>query len=491
MNRREFLKKSVHFALQTSVYSLLLSQGKLLLGSSEAFADPTDPRLILLKSIKGPVLLPTDSRYPNSARIFSARHNDLHPTVIALCEKESDITYSMAWAKEYNVPFRVKSGGHSYEAYSSCDGLVIDLSLMNEVTLDTTGNTVTIGAGAKLGAIYQKVAASEYAFVGGSCPFVGIGGLAQGGGFGMLSRQFGLVIDNLLSLRLITPDGNIVNVSETENPDLFWACRGGGGGNFGIATQFTFKAHPLKTVALFKVTWPAANAQAAFLAWQEWCTTLPNEVTSHFTLAGSKNGMSIAQTGGQFVGTAADMAVLMKPLLAALPAATEKTWDVSWIESVNYFAGEDKGAPELFKAKSDYMNRPWTASDVEQVIQTITHPSTPGLTLLFDHYGGAIADVDSSATAFPHRAGTIYCIQYYTGWANSADNRARTTWLQSVYESLRPLVSGSAYSNYIDADLENWAQAYYGDNLPRLISIKAKVDPNRIFDFPQAIPKPI
>ena len=489
MDRREFIKKTGTFLWQTSIYSALIASGKLMVASPEAFADPTDPRAILLRGIRGPVLLPTDPRYAKSATIFSIRHEDIRPTVIALCENEADIVYCLKWAKTYSVPFRVKSGGHSYEAYSSVAGLVIDLSLMNTITLDTNANTATIGAGAKLGQIYQAVAEKNYAFVGGSCPFVGVGGLALGGGFGMLSRKFGLTIDNLIGLRMIAADGTLLNISENENSDLFWACRGGGGGNFGIATQFQFNIHPLINVALFKVTWNPAQAAEAFLNWQNWCETLPNEVTTHFTLSGSGNGITESHMSGQFVGTAAEMNTLLAPLLAAMPSTVEKAWDVSWINSVKYFAGGDTGAPELFKAKSSYVDRAWTESDLAQIIQNITKPGSEATALLFDHYGGAIADIASDATAFPHRAGMKFCIQYYTSWSRANETVARTAALAAFFDSMKPYVSDSSYSNYMDADLKDWATAYYGSNLARLTQIKAQIDPNRVFDFAQAIPK--
>ncbi len=488
MQRREFLKKTGTFLWQTSIYSLLLSQGNLFEAKAEQFADPNDPRLILLKSLKGPVLLPNDKRYSAKAIVHNIRLKDIHPTVIALCANESDIVKSLAWAKKYSVPFRVRSGGHSYEAYSTCNGLVIDLNLMNAVELNTSAATVRVGAGARLGQIYQTVTAQGYAIVGGSCPFVGIGGLTQGGGFGMLSRKFGLVIDNLLSARLITASGEILDVNENQNADLFWALRGGGGGNFGVVSEFTFKMHPLKSVSLFKISWPKEKAAEAFLTWQNWTSTLPDELTCHFTLAGSHNGISGAHAGGQFVGSTAQLNSIIAPLQKVISGTQVKTWEVPFINAIKYFSGGDTGASELFKAKSDYTNRAWTASEVNTIFRNIVSPGNQGLAMVFDHYGGAINRVASNATAFPHRENIQFCIQYMAFWQNETSNKTRTDWLNSFVESMGPYVTGGSYSNYTDADRVNWAESYYGANLERLIDIKAKVDPERFFDFPQAIP---
>ncbi len=212
---------------------------------------------------------PGNPSYPLAHQLFDPRFDNLHPSGIAFCGNPADVSACIAFVKKFKLRFRVRSGGHSYAGWSSLDGgLVIDVTRMNHFSL---GNgTVTVGAGIDLIHFYEQLAAHGLAVPGGSCPTVGIAGLALGGGIGVLARQFGLTSDAIESLQLVTADGNLLTCDAKQHTDLLWASQGGGGGNFGVATSFTFRTQKLSSLVLFFLQWPWARAGRVVNAWQSW-----------------------------------------------------------------------------------------------------------------------------------------------------------------------------------------------------------------------------
>jgi FAD/FMN-containing dehydrogenase len=170
-----------------------------------------------------------------------------------MCKNARAVSVIVDWCRSNNLPFAVRCGGHSYEGLSQSSSVVIDTRLLNSLTADAQMKTATVGAGASLGQLYQVIAPRGFAFPGGSCPTVGVSGHLLGGGYGYLARPFGLACDNVLSIDLVDPQGNQVHADAQENPDLFWACRGGGGGTFGIATRYELRLIPLTKVLMFNI----------------------------------------------------------------------------------------------------------------------------------------------------------------------------------------------------------------------------------------------
>jgi len=183
----------------------------------------------------------------------------LRPALRAVCKTEQAVAAVLAWIRSNGFLFAVRSGGHSYEGFSQSVNVVIDTRRVDGVTLDTAGETVTVGAGASLGTVYEALQDSGFAFSAGSCPTVGVAGHALGGGFGLLARIYGLTCDNLLSVRIVNADSQVLAADPQHEPDLFWACRGGGGGSFGIATEFSFRMQPLTDVPTQSTISPAAG----------------------------------------------------------------------------------------------------------------------------------------------------------------------------------------------------------------------------------------
>jgi FAD/FMN-containing dehydrogenase len=438
----------------------------------------------LRRSLRGMLLARGDRGYDAARLVYDTRFDGVRPLAVALCETPADVGATIRFAVRNGIPLRARSGGHSYAGYSTvADGIVVDVSRMSAIATD--GTTATVGAGARLGAVYSGLWRHGVAIPAGSCLSVGVGGLALGGGVGFASRKLGTTSDNLLELRLVNAGGAPVVANARTNPDLFWACRGGGGGNFGVATSFRFTVHPVSRVSRFTLQWPWAQARQAVRAWLAFAPQAPDELFSVLSLSTGGGVVSV----GQYFGPETSLRRLVAPL-ASTGAPSVSIVSSSFYEAVLHFAGSTARA--TFKGKSDYLTRPLPDSGIDAVVEWIERGrAVRGLgsgALLFDSYGGAINRVPSAATAFVHRD-SLCSLQYLAYWAqgSASAQRASLGWIDGFYAAMRPHVSGFAYQNYIDPDLPGWQHAYYGTNLKRLALVKRKVDPDGVFHFPQSL----
>ncbi len=402
-----------------------------------------------------------------------------------------------------------RSGGHSYAGYSTTSGLIVDVSLMSSVSV--TGATANIGAGAQLVDVYSGVAASGLGVPAGSCPTVGIAGLALGGGMGVMDRLHGLTCDVVTSLQLVTADGRVVQADESTNPDLFWACRGGGGGNFGIATAFELATFPAPDLVLFGAAWPWAAASQLLPAWLEWCQDAPDELWSNCILSTGGGKAMTASVGGAWAGSEAGARSLLNKLSLAAGLPTGQVVGSSPFEQAMYTEAGCRGLSRaachlrgrqaggtlgrsVSVAKSDLLTGPLGESGTRAVLAGLEERLSQGApgTVAYDSLGGAVNRVPPGATAFVHRD-AVASVQYSVTWPalpGPGELASAQVWLDRWYASLRPYVSGQAYQNYIDPHLAGWQQAYYGANLPRLQRVKARWDPDDFFRFAQSIPLP-
>jgi FAD/FMN-containing dehydrogenase len=445
------------------------------------------PPLPNLSPADGQLLLPNSSGFNANNSIYNQR-TLLRPELRAMCKTPNGVAAMVDWARTNKLPFTSRSGGHSYEGFSQTTGVVIDTRPMNNVAI--TGDTATIGAGASLGEVYTQIARKGFALPAGSCPTVGISGHVLGGGFGFLGRPFGLACDSLEWIELVNAQGQLIQADAQQNPDLFWACRGGGGGSFGIATRFRFKLHQVPQVVIFSIDWTvnAASAAKIMKAWQAWAPQAPKTITSILRLGKRQNGRINVHCAGQSVGSVAEVKKELGHLPNAVPSISGPH-TFQWVVTNIYHPGQST-PPIYFKCKSDYVVSPMSDDGIATLIAGLSKLPADAIVPICDAYGGAVADVASDATAFPHRAGTLYCIQYYSAWTKAADTQRRVKYLQDFYASMRPYVSGAAYVNYCDLDLPDWANAYWGSNLPRLRQIKAAFDPDNLFRQAQSIPLP-
>jgi FAD/FMN-containing dehydrogenase len=457
---------------------------------------PPVPRR-LQQAIRGHVYQRGEPGFLDAAHVYNERFDSVLPRLVARAADGEDVRDAVRWAVAHDLPLRARSGGHSYAGYSTVsDGVVIDLRNLAWVHVNRRAGTATIGAGAQLIDVYRGLAAQGFTLPGGSCPSVGIAGVTLGGGMGLAGRAFGLSADNLLAADIVTADGRHRHIDRRTDPGLLWALRGGGGGNFGVVTQFTFRVRPLpRNAAYFFVSWPWSSAGEAIAAWLGWAPHARDQLTSILHLNAGAGSTSVEVTG-QYLGPSGDLGGLLGPL-AAVPGAGISTGDQDYLSlqmrwagclhtgvSACHTVGTRPGGTlqrMSFDAKSDYVRRPFSDAARTTLINAIQQRAgQPGSgAILFDSYGGAINRVAPGATAFVHRD-LLCCMQYLSYNGGS-------TWLAQTHASMRPYVSGGAYQNYIDHGLRGWQSAYYGTNYARLKAIRRRVDPEHRFNFPQAI----
>jgi FAD/FMN-containing dehydrogenase len=470
----------------------------------------------LASSLSGHLVLPSDAAYAVDCQLFDFRYDNIHPAGIAYCATPDDVARSIAFARQYDLTPTPRAGGHSYAGYSTGTGLVVDVTLMASVSPQgapgAPGSAATIGAGARLIDIYSQLNGSGVSIPGGSCPTVGIAGLALGGGLGVVGRQHGLTCDNIASLQMVTADGRILTASPTSNPDLYWACRGGGGGNFGVVTSFVFNTFATAPVVLFTLNWPWSAADQVLPAWQQWAPAAPDALWSNCLLAtgGPATPPSI-KVAGVYEGSVAGASALLAELQRSAGAASGSYLGSAPFATAMYIEAGCSGLTEdachlptqapggqlpraPSSAKSDFLTSVLSDGGVSVVIDALNaryHDGAEG-SVAYDACGGAIGQPAPDATAFVHRnaiCSAQYSFQLVAGQAASVV-AASQQWLDDLYAALRPYVSGQAYQNYIDPALTDWEQAYYGANLPRLESVKQTYDPDDVFHFPQSIPVP-
>jgi FAD/FMN-containing dehydrogenase len=345
-----------------------------------------------------------------------------------------------------------------------------------------------IGPGARLGNIYNTLSNHGRAIPAGTCPSVGIGGHVLGGGFGLASRAWGLASDNLVSCKIVTADGAVLVADKHHHSDLFWACRGGGGGNFGIVTQLVFRTHAVTSGAYFVASWPWAQVEEVVASFLRWAPTAPDALGSVCRLATGPSGPTV-QVFGQFLGGETQLKTALQTLRP--PAQTLRIATSSWLDLVRRWAGclghtlPGCAAPghQAFVGASDYLRRVPSPGQLAVFRQVVEARGSESGALLIDAYGGKLKRTSPTATAFVHR-GELASIQYFA----AGDATSARMWIQHSRAALAPAVSGAAYVNYIDPTLQGWQHAYYGRNLPRLERVKRRYDPHNLFHFAQSIP---
>jgi FAD/FMN-containing dehydrogenase len=479
MTRRELLARAAGLSAALALPGL----GVVPAAGAEASVDPRIRALD--NAMRGPVITPGQPLYDSLRVPFDALYDTVHPLAIAQPLDAADVSKIVNWARTTGVHIVARSGGHSYGGYSTTTGVVVDLSKLASVHV-TAGHAV-VGPGARLGNIYNTLAQHGLAIPAGTCPTVGIGGHALGGGFGLASRAWGLASDNLVSAQIVTADGEILTADSSHHSDLFWACRGGGGGNFGIVTRLVFRTHPVSQGSYFIATWPWSQVEDVLASFLHWAPTAPDALGSLCRLATGPSGPSL-QVFGQFLGTETKL----KSALATLgpPAQKLVTGTSSWLDLVRRWAGclghtlPSCSTPghQVFVGASDYLAHVPTSAQLAGFKGVIdSRGSLPGA-LLIDSYGGALNRISPTATAFVHRD-ALASIQYFAS-GNAASARS---WVNASRATLAPATSGAAYVNYIDPALVNWQHAYYGSNLPRLRQVKHRYDPHNLFHFAQSI----
>jgi FAD/FMN-containing dehydrogenase len=438
--------------------------------------------------LTGRIVLPNDPEYPR-ARINYNLNLSKFPGAIVFCQNETDIVNALKWVRENNVPFRVRSGRHSYENFSLLNrGLVIDTSDMDQISVNVNDRTASIQAGSNLGHVYTTLWDYSMAIPGGTEFSVGLSGLTLGGGFGMLSRIFGLTCDNLISLRIAIPKGEkgaqIVEASKEKNSDLYWACCGGGGGNFGIVTQFKFRVHPISTVSIFTVEWDWEQLEEAFQAWQDWAPFTDPKLTSQIELHAKCKNLIIAE--GQYIGSSDKLKKLIRPLVKHTKPRKIEINNVPFIKAVEHFNDPAGNIPSLFKRSGSFIYEALPPKAICIMKQFLAKAPNEEASIWQQSLGGAVKDISPKETAYYHR-NAIIAQEYLTKWTKEVEARENIKWTEELRVALKPFIKGD-YVNWPDLFIKKWPESYYGENFNRLRKVKSEVDPHNVFRFKQSIP---
>lgn len=455
--------------------------------SPAASAGPPD-WAALARAMRGTLVRPESADYATAARLYNPRFDGaVHPAAVARCASADDVAAGVRFAADSRVPFAVRSGGHSYGGWSASAGLVIDVAGLNTVTVDTARGVAKIGAGAKLAEVYAALAAKGVALAGGSCPTVGITGLALGGGLGVLNRAFGLTCDAIQGAEIVTADGAV----RQADANLLWALKGGGGGSFGAVTSFTMAVRPAPKIATFSFTWDISRTPEVLDAWQRWILDLdPRAWTTCKVLANQRTGRRRVLVSGTWIGPATETDLRLKPLLDKVPkpASTSRN-SFGYGEAMRFYAGS--GAREAFAATSSAVYASLSPTARQAIAaQVDAAMDVPGLVeggVSFDALLGAVGRIAPDATAFGHRR-ALAVIQYTATFAAGA--AVTDAYVRDFRELLRPELGDGAYVNYADPSIVDYGKAYWRENYPRLQMVKKDVDPDNLFTFPQAVALP-
>ncbi len=443
--------------------------------------------------LTGRIVFPGNPSY-NTARMEFNRRFSKFPRVIVFCQRTQDVINAVKWARERGIRLRVRSGRHSYEGFSTVNGgIIIDVSEMNKVTVDRKNGVAIVQTGNPLARVYKKLWNKRVAIPAGTAPDVGVVGLTLGGGIGLLSRKYGLTCDNLKQVKMVVASGRYgaktIVANSKKHSDLLWASRGGGGGDFGVATEFTFRVRPISKVSIYSITWKWSDLEKVLPAWQRWAPSVTNRLTSTIEVAAKQVGTIVST--GQLLGGAEELRQLIRLLLRAGIPVKVMVKTVPFIEATKFFAESDLNLEPKFKITGAYGFRPLPPEGVRIIRDFLAQAPNRHSSVWSQSLGGAgsaVSRISPTATAYPHRkAETIY--ELSARWRNSGEQERNIQWVERFRKALRPFVKGN-YVNFPDLQIKNWPKAYYGVNFDRLKQVKRKHDPHNVFHFAQSIPLP-
>ncbi|MDO0927053.1 FAD-binding oxidoreductase [Streptomyces sp. TG1A-8] len=462
----------------------------------------------LARDLDGTLVRPGDAAWRTAHQLYNTRFDDLKPAAVAYVAHTADVRTVLAYARAHRVRVSIRNGGHSYAGYSSGDDrLVLDVSRLDRVR--ASGGQAVVGAGAKLIDVYRGLAAKGVTIPAGSCPTVGVSGLVLGGGHGVASRAYGLTCDNLTRATLVTADGTQVDADAKDHPDLFWALRGAGNGNFGVVTELHFTTHPAPQAVTAYLTWPWAKAAAVLGAWQEWGPDQPDEIWSSLHLACSPGRTPTVSVSCFSLGTYGELQNAVDRLAhrAGADASSVSLRRRGYEEAMEIYAGcssfsadaqchlpgstpgrSTRGAlgRETYAARSDFFDRSLPAAGIRTVLRQLGAVRGGAGSIALTALGGAVNRVGPTATAFVHRRSRMLA-QYIASWSAGTSGGPAQSWLASAHTAMRPYASGAAYQNYTDPALTDWRRAYYGDAAARLTQVKKRYDPERFFTYAQGL----
>ncbi len=443
---------------------------------------------------RGEVLQPGDASYDDARKVWNGMI-DKHPALIARCATENDVAMAVQFASTHDLLVAVRGGAHNVAGFGTCDGgIVIDLSAMKGTQVDVRGRSVRAKGGLTWGDLDRVTQESGLATTGGLVSGTGIAGFTLGGGIGWLMRKYGLALDNLLSVKMVTADGKRLTASEKENADLFWGVRGGGG-NLGVVTEFMYSLHPVGPMvfggALFH---PVEKAKDLLRFYREWVRSLPDELTTMIAFLTAPpapfipqhlQGTPMIAVAMCYTGAVEQAESLVKPLRDFAPASVDLLGSVPYTALQGMF---DAGAPKgiLSYWKTEYM-RSLDDNAINALVEHAGKMSAPFSQVHIHHVEGAVSRVDGDSTAFGHRD-EPFILNIVGMWMDSGETERNVAWARSFAQAVHPYSTGNVYLNFLGRESEERIRAAYGERkYARLLELKKLYDPNNLFRLNQNI----
>ncbi len=444
-------------------------------------------------SLRGQLLFPGEPLYEDARKIHNAMI-ERNPAVIVRCAGVADVMASIKFARVHSIPTSVRGTGHNVTGISLCDdGLVIDLSAMKGIHVDPEARTARVEPGVTWAELSHDLQAFGLAATGGYVGTTGVGGLTLGGGLGWMVRKHGCSLDNLLSVDVVTADGQLLKASTTANPDLFWGMRGAGG-NFGIVTSFEFRVHPAGTVLAGLVLHPLSRGREAMRFWGQYEETAPEEMSNsvvifnappELPLPDSLRREPVVALGGVWVGDLKEGERALRPLREFGPPAADI------YQAMPYSAAQTMADFLWPKGMYSYWKSGFLKSFSDGAIDTIldyfAKAPSPRTVALIEHDGdGAFSRVPEDSTAFGHRKWP-YNFAITSMWTDPKENDANIRWTRSFWEAMKPYLADAVYVNYLGEVDEQGIRSAYGPKYERLALLKQKYDPTNFFCLNQNI----
>jgi len=441
------------------------------------------PMQELRRQVRGEVLLPSDAGYHEARRIFNAMI-DRRPGVIVRCAGTADAVLAVQFAREHGLPVSIRGGGHSASGNAACDdGVMMDMSRMKGIEVDSRNRVAKAEAGLTLGDFDQATTAQGLVTTMGVVSKTGIAGLTLGGGLGWLMGKHGLACDNLVAAEVVTAAGTTVRASTEQNADLLWGLRGGGG-NFGVVTKFEYRLHKLEPMIGGLLIHPFDRAKDLLRFYRDVTQNCPDELIVYSALLTGPDGNPVCAIVAGYMGDLAAGEKILAPIRAFGPPLADTVGLVPYVQQQTMF---DQTYPSgrFHYWKSGFMNTiPDEAMDA--MIEQFKRRPSPLTHLFLEHMHGAASRVAAAETAFAHRF-DHYNFSGFCIWADRSETDANLRWVEEFWLAMRPYLSGRAYVNYLGQEGAERVREGYGPNYARLAALKSKYDPTNFFRFNQNI----
>jgi len=483
MKRRTFCASTLTLGASSLAIGKLFAAGDsaavpALSGTGKPVALARNDLVDFQSGFKGKVRVPGQEGYEQARKVWNGSF-DRKPAIIASCTNAADVARAVSFGRSHDLLVAVRGGGHSMSGQSAVEGgLLIDLSPMRAVRVDAAKKRASVEPGVLLGELDRATAAVGLVTPAGTVSHTGVAGLTLGGGYGRLARKFALTCDNLLSAEVVTADGKIVKAGAGENPDLLWGLRGGGG-NFGVVTNFDFQLHEQNpTVLGGSIVFPVAQARDAFRMWSEYGETCPDDLDADVVLTRGEGGRPVLVFAVCYAGKAENLDAALKPIRAVGKPIVDRIAPMPYVE-LQRSGDEANPHGRSYYIKSGFP-RKLEPGVVDVAIDVLESSPVQVVNVVFVHQGGAISRVDAASSAVTNREKT-FSIVLATGWDDTAQSAKNIDWGRGAWKKIEPFTDGYYVNTANVDDSKKRVRETYGANYEKLVSLKRKFDPTNLF----------